>query len=191
MEYLGLIISQDQVHMDPTKLSATTKLSVISSWKPPTLVKDICSFLGFANFYHKFIPNYLNIVTPLTALICKDITWSWTPLHQQSFDALKAIFATFPVLTIPDISCPFHIMSNTSLLAASAVLMQKDTNGNLHPCAYFSKMFSPAEWNYDIYDKELLAVILVLSEWKQYLQGTPHPVSIITDHKNLFYIKDP
>ena len=69
--------------------------------------------------------------------------------------------------------------------------MQQDVNGDLHPCAYFSKTFSPAERNYDIYDRELLAVILTLAEWKHYLQGTPHPVSIITDHKNLSYIKDP
>ena len=69
--------------------------------------------------------------------------------------------------------------------------MQKDTNGDLHPCIYFSKTFSPAEWNYDIYDRELFAVILALSEWKHYLQGTSHPVSVITNHKNLSYIKDP
>ena len=69
--------------------------------------------------------------------------------------------------------------------------MQRDTNGDLYPCAYFSKTFSPTERNYDIYDRELLAVILALTEWKHYLQGTPHPISIITDHKNLSYIKDP
>ena len=82
-------------------------------------------------------------------------------------------------------------MLDASLLAASTVLMQKDINGDLHPCAYFSKTFFVAERNYDIYDRELLAVILALSEWKHYLQGTSHPVSIITDHKNLSYIKDP
>ena len=82
-------------------------------------------------------------------------------------------------------------MSDASLLAAGTVLMQKDTNGDLHSCTYFSKTFSLAEWNYDIYDRELLAVILALSEWKHYLQETSHPVSVITDHKNLSYIKDP
>ena len=69
--------------------------------------------------------------------------------------------------------------------------MQPNTAGDLHPCAYFSKTFSAAECNYDIYDRELLAVILALGKWKQYLQGTPHPVSILTDHKNLSYLKDP
>ena len=82
-------------------------------------------------------------------------------------------------------------MTDASFLAAGAILMQRDVNGNLHPCAYFSKMFSLTEGNYDIYDRELLAVILALTEWKHYLQGTPFAVSVITDHKNLSYIKDP
>ena len=69
--------------------------------------------------------------------------------------------------------------------------MQKDANGDLHPCAYFSKTFSLVEYNYDIYACELLAIILALSQWKHYLQGTSFPISIITNHKNLSYIKDP
>ena len=73
MEYLGMIIGQGLVRMDPTKLST------ISTWKLPTSVKGVHSFLGFANFYWKFIPNYSNIVTPLTALTKKDQPWTWSP----------------------------------------------------------------------------------------------------------------
>ena len=82
-------------------------------------------------------------------------------------------------------------MTDASLLAAGAILLQSDTNQDLHPCAYFSRTFTPAQRNYDIYDRELLAVILALEEWRQYLQGTKHPITVITDHKNLSYIKDP
>ena len=82
-------------------------------------------------------------------------------------------------------------MMDTSLLAAGAILMQSDAIGDLHPCTYFSMTFSVTEHNYDIYDWELLAVILALAEWKQYLQGTTHPIFILTDHKNLSYLKDP
>ena len=82
-------------------------------------------------------------------------------------------------------------MTDASLFTAGAVLLQDDIYGDVHPCAYFSKMFIPAERNYNIYDWELLAVILALEEWKQYIQGISHPVTIITNHKNLFYIKDP
>ena len=76
-------------------------------------------------------------------------------------------------------------------MASGAVLMQKDGNGDLHPCAYYSKTFAPAEWNYDIYDHELLTIIQSLKEWRQYLTGTKHPVTIITDHRNLMYFKSP
>ena len=82
-------------------------------------------------------------------------------------------------------------MTDASLIAAGAVLLQNDANGDRLPCAYFSKTFAPAQRNYDIYDRELLAVILALEEWRQYLQGTQHPVTILTDHKNLSYVKDP
>ena len=82
-------------------------------------------------------------------------------------------------------------MTDASLLATGAVLMQADENSDLHPCAYFSCTFSSAQQNYDIYDQELLAVILALEEWHQYLQEITHLITIITDHKNLFYIKNP
>ena len=82
-------------------------------------------------------------------------------------------------------------MTDASLTASGGVLMQKDSNGDLHPCAYHSTTFSPAERNYDIYDRELLAVIQALKEWHHYLTGTEHPVTIITDHRNLGYFKQP
>ena len=82
-------------------------------------------------------------------------------------------------------------MTDVSLLAAGAILLQPDANQDLHPCAYFSRTFTPTQRNYNIYDRELLAVILALEEWRQYLQGTQHLVTIITNHKNLSYIKDP
>ena len=82
-------------------------------------------------------------------------------------------------------------MTDASLFATGAILLQNDTNGDLHPCAYFSRTFLPAERNYDIYDHKLLAIILALTEWRQYIQGTSHPVTVITNHKILSYIKDP
>ena len=185
MEFLGMIIGQGKVEMDNKKLEA------IEKWKPPTTVKGVRSFTGFANFYRKFIPNFSNLVAPLNLLTRKNEPWNWTSLQQNAFNELKCIFSSAPVLLIPNISRPFSIMTDASLLAAGAILLQSDANQDLHPCTYFSRTFTPAQRNYDIYNKELLAVILALEEWRQYLQGTPHPVTIITDHKNLSYIKDP
>ena len=167
------------------------KLEAIKEWKPPTSIRGVWSFTGFANFYRKFIPDFSNIVAPLNLLTRKGEPWVWTQLQQRAFEQLKHIFSSTPVLRIPDVTHPFSIMTDASLLAVEAVLMQMDKNSDLHPCAYFSCTFSSALHNYDIYDQELLAVILALEEWRQYLQGTTHPITIITNHKNLSYIKDP
>ena len=167
------------------------KLEAIEKWKPPTLVKGIWSFTGFANFYRKFILDFSNIVAPLNLLTHKGEPWVWTQLQQRAFEHLKHIFSSTPVLRIPDVTRPFSIMPDASLLATRAVLMQVDENSDLHPCAYFSRTFSSAQRNYDIYDCKLLAVILALEEWRQYLQGTAHPITVITNHTNLSYIKHP
>ena len=108
--------------------------------------------MGFANFYRKFIPNFSNIVTPLNLLTRKNELWNWTSLQQNPFDELKCIFSSAPILQIPDVSQPFSIMTDVSLLAAGAILLQSNANQDLHPCAYFSQTFTLAQRNYDIYD---------------------------------------
>ena len=146
MEFLGMIIRQGKIKMDEKKLEA------IKEWKPPTSVRGIWSFTRFVNFYRNFIPDFSNIVAPLNLLTHKGEPWVWTQLQQEAFECLKHIFSSAPVLRIPDVTCPFSIMTDASLLAAGAVLMQADKNSDLHPCAYFSCAFSSAQCNYDIYD---------------------------------------
>jgi len=109
-------------------------------------------FMGFCNFYRKFIPDFSNIVQPLISLTKKNATWQWLPDCESSFLKLKEAFLKCPVLHYPDTDLPFFVMTDASLVASGAVLMQKDGNGDLHPCAYYSKTFTPAERNYDIYD---------------------------------------
>lgn len=128
------------------------KLKAIQAWKPPTMVKPVRSFTGFANFYQKFIPNFSNIITPLNLPTRKNEPWNWTLLQQQAFEELKCIFSSAPVLQIPNIIQPFSIMTNASLLAAGVILLQTDTNKDLHPCAYFLCTFSATQQNYDIYN---------------------------------------
>ena len=134
-----MIIGQGLIHMDPVKLSA------IKDWHPPTSVKGVRSFLGFANFYRMFILNYSNIMAPIILFMQKDHPWSWLASQQMAFDSLRNIFSSAPVLCIPNISHPFSLITDASLLTAGAVLMQPDVAGDLHPCAYFSKTFSIAE----------------------------------------------
>ena len=181
VKFLGMVVGSGCIRMDPAKLSA------IAAWPPLKTVKAIWSFLGFCNFYHKFIPDFSNMVAYLTTLTWKNQPWTWSLEQQVAFTTLLSHFQTAPVLHLPDICCPFIVMTDASLLASRGVLMQKDENGDLHPCAYLSQMFSVTEWNYDIYDWELLAVIHTLDHWCHYLQGTSHPVTLLTNHKNLMY----
>ena len=95
------------------------------------------------------------------------------------------------MLKMPDTTKPFIVMTDASLTTSGGALMQRDSNRDLHPCAYHSATFSLAEQNYDIYDRELLTVIQALKEWHHYLTGTEHPVVIVMDHKNLGYFKQP
>ena len=170
--------------MDPVKLDG------IASWPTPTKVKEVHSFLGFANFYHRFIPDYSTVACPLLNLTKKDHRWDWTPEVQTSFDNLKWLFLSKPILQLPDFSKLFAIATDASRDASGAILLQTDSNGDWYPCLYLSQTFSPAEQNYDIYDRELLAIIRALKSWRHYLHGSPFPVQVFTNHKNLTYFRE-
>ena len=160
VEYLGLVVKDGEVLMDPTKLKA------VKQWEPPTSVKVVRSFIGFCNFYWKFIPNFSALTHPLHDLTKKGVTFQWGKEQSNMFVKLKEIFLSVPVIKMLDMTKHFFLMTDASLMASGGVLIQKDSNGDYHPCAYHSATFSPAERNYDIYDRELLAVIQALKEWQ-------------------------
>ena len=146
-------------------------------------VKQTRGFLGFGNFYRRFIRHFSNIAKPLNDLLKKDQKFDWTSECQDAFKELKKHFTEEPVLIIPDHTKPFQIECNTSKYASGAVLTQLDANGDRHPCAFISKTFSPTERNYEIYDRELLAIIRALEEWRHYLQGLRHTTIILSTTK--------
>ena len=90
---------------------------------------------------------------------------------------------------MPDPEEPFFLETDASAFATGAVLMQKDPNGALHPCGYLSRTLSETEQNYQIYDRELLALIRALKEWKIYLEQAKHTVTVFIDHDNLKYFR--
>ena len=170
--------------MDPGKLKG------IQDWPAPTTVKQVREFLGFENFYRRFIQGFSEIARPLNKLLKKDRKFKWTTECQQAFDDLKTRFTSEPVLMMPDQTKPFQIECDASKYASGAVLTQLDSNGDRHPCAFISKMFSPTERNYKIYDWELLAIIRALKEWRHYIQGASHTTVIFSNHKNLTYFQE-
>ena len=183
MEYLGLVVEEGRISTDLIKVKG------FANWPIPTCVKDVRSFLGFGNFYWKFIPGFSTLVAPLNALLKKDTMFQWTEETQRSFDSLKQKLTSSPVLTMPDQTRPFQIECDASKYASGAVLTQQDNNGNRHPVAFLSKTFNKTEQNYEIYDRELLAIIRALEEWQQYIQGSGHTMVIYSDHQNLTYFQ--
>jgi len=151
---------------------------------PPCQLKDVQAFLGFANFYRRFIHGYSETTAPLTRLTQKTTTWNWTEDCQQAFNKLKQVFVTAPVLTHWDPESPFIIETNASNYTVAAILSTQ-ARGDIHPIAFHSQMLSPAELNYDVHNKELLAIFDAFKKWRYYLEGTPSPVVVFTDHKNL------
>jgi hypothetical protein len=184
VEYLGFIVKPNEISMDPTKLAG------IRDWIPPKNVKGVRSFLGFGNFYRRFIGNYAAIAKPMNELTKKTKVFEWSQECQTAFDNLKKKFLEKPVLVVPNPSEPFYVESDASKWATGAVLRQRDMNGDLKPCGYISHSFTPTERNYDIYDRELLGIIRALETWRHFLEESPHPVTVFSDHKNLTYFKE-
>ena len=116
--------------------------------------------------------------------------WSWGPEQQTAFEELKGSLCAQPVLRIPIDDAPFRVETDCSQYAMGGVLSQL-IDGKWHPIAYRSEALSPAERNYEIHDREFLAVMNALADWRQYLMGAQHPFEIWTDHRNLTYFRQP
>ncbi|KAL0165965.1 hypothetical protein M9458_037809, partial [Cirrhinus mrigala] len=186
VHFLGYIIDRHGVRMDEEKVDA------VISWPAPKSIKELQRFLGFANFYRRFIKGYSQITSSLTNLLKgHPKALIWTSEASTAFQTLKQAFTQAPLLTHPDPDLPFVVKVDASTTGVGAVLSQyHGTPARLHPCAYFSRKLSPAETNYDIGNRELLAIKLALEEWRHWLEGAAHPFHIFTDHKNLQYLRN-
>jgi hypothetical protein len=167
--------------MDPEKVRT------ILEWKTPRSATDVLRFNGFCNFYRRFIKNYSKIVTPLINLTKKNAIFNWSLECQDAFEALKQTVASAPTLRPFDWTKEAILETDASDFVSGRVLSQYDEEGILRPVAFFSKKHSAVECNYEIYDKELLAIIRCLEEWRPELEGTESPIRILSDHRNLEY----
>ena len=177
VEYLGHVVSTEGIKTDPKKAKA------VSEFPTPSNVKEVCSFVGLASYYRKFIPNFSKIAGPLHALTKKDVAFIWTPECQSAFQALKQLLTTAPLLTYPKFDRPFMLETDASSDGLGAVLAQCQEDGLVRPVAYASRSLQQHKKNYGITELEGLAVVWAVKHFRHYLYG--HKCKVYTDHEAL------
>jgi len=180
---LGVVVGKGQIQMEQEKIKAVKK------WKTLTRVKDVESFLEFANFYRCFIQNFSHTTKPLNKLKGKN-EWKWEKEHQRAFKELKEKITSQPVLALLRREGKFRVETDASGHTIEGVLSQEQ-EGKWKPIAFLSRTMQPAERNYEIYDKELLAIVEALAKWRQYLLDAAEPFEVWTNHENLKYFREP
>jgi hypothetical protein len=159
----------------------------VKNWKPPTTVKGVQSFLGFCNFYRRFIRDYGVIAKPLVNLTKTNVPFSFNQMCINAFKELKARLTSSSLLKHYLLELPTMVETDASDGVVAGILSQQHADGEWYPIAYFSKTMSSAECNYEIHDKEMLAIVKSLAQWRPELEGTHSRFQIYTDHKALEY----
>ena len=183
--YLGHVISEQGVRPDPRKTQA------VSDFPRPINAKNIKQFLGLAGYYRRFIPDFAKIARPLHYLLQKEIKFIWGETQESAFVTLKQKLCSQPLLQYPDFNSPFVVTTDASDFALGGVLSQGPIGKDL-PIAYTSRALINAEFNYTTTEKELLAIIHAVKQFRPYLYG--RKFTLVTDHRPLLWLhrlKDP
>ena len=184
VKFLGYWISANGIACDDEKVRS------IMEWPVPRSKHQVMVFLGLTNYLRKFVDGFAEMALPLYKLCKKDTQFNWRPECQEAFEALKKAISTVPVLKHVDPEEPMQVETDASNFAVGSVLSQEDTEGQQRPCAYYSRSLTAPERNYTTYDKELLAIKEAFDEWRHYLEGSKHPITVYSDHKGLESLAD-
>lgn len=187
VEFLGFVISPAGITMEASRVSA------IVEWPAPTSIREVQVFLGFANFYRRFIQAYSRVAKPISDLLRtkeKSMIFEWTKAAEEAFQSLKASFTTAPILRHFDPGRPIRVETDASGFAVAGILSQFFEEGAhtaWHPIAYFSKKMSDTEGRYETHDSELLAIVMAFRIWRHYLAHSRRTIVVKSDHHNLKY----
>ena len=184
IQYLGHILKGGGI------APADSKIKAVRDWPTPKNVKDCQQFLGFVNFYRRYIRNYSDTAAPIYQLCGKDVPFIWNSTCAAAFSKLKRALTCAPVLSTPRTGPneSFVVSTDASGYAIGCVLLQYTEDGKeLKPCAYYAKMLAKNQQDYSAYDTELLGIACALAEWRVYLEGCKN-IQVITDHATLKYL---
>ncbi|SLM34472.1 gag polymerase env [Lasallia pustulata] len=201
VDFLGFRINTEGIFMDPERIRA------VEEWLPPQDVHQLQVFLGFANFFRRFIKNYSRIAAPLLNLLKtgknkKEIgikvrqtnvvppPFPLSKIVLEAFKALKEAFTSAPLLRYFDKNKPMRVETDASAFTIGGILMQQfEIDGHLHwlPVAYYSKKLLDTETRYGTGEQELLAIVEAMHHWRHYCRGARHPIVVLTDHANLVW----
>ena len=178
---MGVVIGLERIKMEKKKVKG------VLEWLTPKYVKDVQKFLGLANYYRQFIENFVSIARPLHDMVKKDKKWDWTERQEKAFRKLKERFTKEPVLAAPDIDKKMRMEVNASDYVTEGVLSMEYEDGLWRPVAFLSKSLNEIERNYEIHDKEILAIVRGLKTWRHLLEEAQSKFEIWIDYKNLEY----
>ncbi|KAI7951025.1 hypothetical protein MJO29_009699 [Puccinia striiformis f. sp. tritici] len=187
VSFLGFVISSDGIRMDPDKLST------VVDWPYPETVCHLRKFLGFTNFYRKFIDRFSEVSAPLTELTKNGVDVGQGLKAKEclsSFSHLKSCFTRAPLLQHFDFAKKRVLFVDSSKYALAAVLCQPGVDGVLCPVSFLSRKLTPRESVWQVHDQELFAVVHAFQEWRAWLIDTTKPVLVMSDHANLRYFMD-
>ncbi|KAL7291593.1 hypothetical protein TKK_0014634 [Trichogramma kaykai] len=180
VRYLGHILSEEGLQVDPKKTEAVVRFPT------PKTVKNVRQFIGLAGYYRRFIEKFATIAKPLFKLLQKDTPFIWNEKAQKAFDTLKTCLTTTPVLAFPKLDEPYNITTDASGYAVGGVLSQGEP-GKDRPIAYTSRALRGPELNYEVYEKEALAIIHSVEQFHSYIYN--RKITIYTDHQPLVWFK--
>jgi hypothetical protein len=195
VEFLGFQVGVNGVEADPERVRS------IVEWPEPQSFREVQVFLGFANFYRRFVHRYSHVASGLTDLLVgmengrKTGSFYFTEEARKSFESLKAAFTTAPVLIHFDPSKKIRVETDASKFAIAGSISQQfdagdGTKQHWHPVAFWSRKLTGAERNYSTHDGELLAIVACFKQWRHYLEGSRHTIEVLTDHNNLRYFME-
>ena len=172
VEFLGVVIGLEGIRMEKEKVKG------VLEWPTPKCVKDIQKFLGLANYYRRFIEGFATVARPLHDLVKKDKKWDWTERQERAFQELKEQFTKEPVLAALDINKKMRVEVDVSNYATGGVLSMECEDRLWRPVVFLSKSLNETERNYEIHNKEMLAIVRGLKVWRHLLERVQYKFEI-------------